>query len=148
MDFHIRPARSDPADIAFILSANREIEGGKASLTEESLMRDIFCAAPKAYVAIAEAEGRAAGLVFYSLTYWASSGQVMWISQMYVLPAFRGRFIYRIKRWLEREAQRLQAPLMVWATEKSAPRSLALWKAAGATELNDNYSFWYKKTGA
>ncbi len=141
----IRKAQNNKSDIAYILHANRAIEGEDASLTEARLVTDVFSKTPKAHIFILEENEAPVGLIFYSYTYWASCGSILWISQMYVEPDCRGKYFYRLKEWIFEEARLNKAAVIVWGTEKKAQRTIKLWQKAGAKELNDNYAFWYKK---
>lgn len=141
---HIRKAEKSESDIDFILHVNKAIEGENALLSKERLLNDIFISEPKADIYILESNGKSIGLIFSSLTYWASCGPVFWISQMYIEPHQRGKHLFKIKAWLYNEAKNKDASLIVWGTEKKAKRTLKLWQKAGAKELNSDYSFWYK----
>lgn len=141
----LRPARDTADDINFILFAHREIEGDDAKLTEGRLKREIFCTTPKAFIDILEENGVPIGMVLYAPCYWASVGTILWISQMYVMPARRGRYVYRLKQWAADKCREWDAHVITWGTHRNADRSSRLWQAAGAKDISDGYSFWIKK---
>jgi GNAT superfamily N-acetyltransferase len=141
----LRPAKDTEEDKSFILFAHRSIEGEGAGLTEERLLRDIFCDKPRAFINMMEEDGRVIGFILYSETYWASTGPVLWVSQMYVVPERRGRYVFRLKRWIEEKAKEWQAHVIAWGTHRAADRSSRLWEAAGAKDISGGYSFWIKK---
>ncbi len=144
-ELHIRNACNTQSDIDFILSANKLIEGDDAALDEARLRTDVFSDTPKASVLILEVDGRPVGLVFYAMNYWASTGSVFWISQMYIEPEHRGKHLYHLKDALQKKAKDAGASVIVWATDKTEQRANDFWEAVGARELNENYSFWFKR---
>lgn len=147
---HGRPAegsarRATAADADYIVHANRQIEGDRAKLTHEILTRDVFCAAPRAFVVVAEQKGQTVGMAFFSFTYWASDGPVLWVSQMYIEPSFRGGpALKAMQKQLAAEAKHGNANHIVWATHTAADRSNRLWERIGAKDLSKTYSFWVK----
>jgi GNAT superfamily N-acetyltransferase len=140
-----RPAQDTPEDIAFILKAHRDIEGTDARLTEQRLKQDMLSGDPKAYVDLLEDRGEIIGMILYARNYWASVGVVLWVSQMYILPAHRGRFVYRLKDWANKKCREWDSRVIAWGTHRAADRSSRLWQAAGAKDISDGYSFWIKK---
>lgn len=143
--FQIRPAENTKEDICFIIESNKAIEGAEASLTKERLIKDILCKNPKAYIYIFELSKTPIGLIFFSNSYWASRGLILWISQLYVHENYRGRFFYKIKEWVFKLAKENGASRIAWGTITEAKRANRLWKAAGAFNINDGYQFWAKK---
>jgi GNAT superfamily N-acetyltransferase len=144
---HLRPAAK--GDIPYIIHANQQIERERAELTEEALLRDVFCASPKAYALILESGSRAVGMTFYSFAYWASDGLILWVSQMYIEPQFRdARGARLLRNGLLDEAARRGSRYMVWATHNSADRTNRLWKRTGAKNLSEDYSFWVMSISA
>jgi len=88
----IRPARL--GDISFILHGNVVVDEkshyqAPDQLSADRLKRDVFSENPRAYIDIAEVDGEAAALVFYSFCYYASEGEGVWITNLYVDPFAR-----------------------------------------------------------
>lgn len=132
-------------DIAYIVQANQAIEGERAKLTKELLLRDVFCATPKAFILLVEDRGQPVGMAFYAFTYWASEGPILWVSQMYIEPEYRGgKVLYALRNELFQQAKEAGAKHLVWATHSTADRSNKLWERIGAKDLSKNYSFWVK----
>ncbi len=141
----IETRKAEESDIAYVIHANREIEGERSKLTEEVLRRDLFTDTPKAFVVLAEHQGKRVGMAFFSFTYWASDGPILWVSQMYIEPEYRGgRTIIALRDELFEQASIGGAGRMVWATHNTADRSNKLWQRIGAKDLSENYSFWVK----
>ena len=135
--------KANQSDIDYVVHANQQIEGARAKLSPEVLQSDVFCPAPKAHVVVVETEDKPVGMAFYSFTYWASEGPILWVSQMYIEPEFRGGRAAKILRGgLSRQATKEGAKHMMWATHSTADRSNKLWKRIGAKDLSETYSFW------
>ncbi|MCB0347112.1 MAG: GNAT family N-acetyltransferase [Bdellovibrionales bacterium] len=131
------------SDINYIVHANRAIEAGRAKLTDETLRRDLFCEHPKAAIALVECAEETVGMAFYAFTYWASDGPILWVSQMYIEPKYRGGAAVRVLRdQVFTEAKQNNAKHIVWATHNSAARTNKLWRRIGAKNLSGDYSFW------
>ena len=82
------------SDFNFILRANAEISGvsNQAEIDKASqarLKNDLFGAYPRCHAIMAEADGVPIGMALYSTCYFANEGQIMWVSQIYVLPEYR-----------------------------------------------------------
>ena len=72
----------------FIIHANRVINSvndtEQTNGLEQNIDKDYFCDNPKFKCLIAEVDNRPVGMILYSYFYWASDGEVLWISQMFV----------------------------------------------------------------
>ena len=82
------------SDFEFILQANRDINSHSHqseidSQNQNRLKNDIFGKNPKCWVIIAETDNKPVGMALYATTYFANDGQIMWVSQIYVLPEYR-----------------------------------------------------------
>lgn len=146
MSFSIRPAT--PADADYIVHINQQIEGADAKLTKERLLADVLVDNPKAYAAIFEDQQKAVGLVFYAFCYWASVGQIMWVSQLYIDAEQRGKFFWDVKKWLRQKQYDHQCQRICWATAKddSKDRTQRLWSKIGAKNLSQGFDFWVLKS--
>ena len=56
--------------------------------------KDYFCEKPKFQCLVAEIDDKLVGMILYSYFYWASDGEVLWISQMYIEPEYRKRGVF------------------------------------------------------
>lgn len=89
----IRPAKI--ADIPFILHGNVVVDEkshyqAPDALSAERLKRDIFSDNPRAYVDVVDGDdGTPVGFVFYCFCYYASEGEGIWITNLYVDPLAR-----------------------------------------------------------
>ncbi len=93
MSFHIRPAVE--SDIPFILHGNIVVDEkshyqAPDALSVERLKRDIFSDNPRAFIDVAELnEGELGAFVFYSYCYYASEGEGIWVTNLYIDPLAR-----------------------------------------------------------
>ncbi len=93
-DLIIRPA--DSSDIPFILKGNAAVdqksyENGMAPnpLTAARIQKEILGNKPKGYIRVAEHKGERAGFVIFSFCYFASEGEGIWVTNVYVDPFCR-----------------------------------------------------------
>ncbi len=127
MNITIRPAKE--SDIQFILDGyfliNRETPMQTANvLTSEKIKRDVLSPNPKAYIDIAEINpGEPMGFIFYSTVYYASTGQVLWVTNLYVDPFAQGRGIASVGK------------MLIWNTVKRIPDAQGVY---GCTEHNNH----------
>lgn len=56
---------------------------------ELNIDKDYFGNNPKFQCLVAEIDNKPVGMILYSYFYWASDGQVLWISQMFIEPQYR-----------------------------------------------------------
>lgn len=106
MSILIRPATIH--DVGFILDGYFKVNqnlpmGSDVTLTSERIHKEILCDKPLAYIDIAEQDQQPAGFIFYSTVYFASTGQVIWVTDIYIDPFARGtgipkRFIQTIRQ--------------------------------------------------
>jgi hypothetical protein len=98
MTITIRPA--DARDLKFIIEGYFKVNqnmpmGREDMLSAERIHQDILCDNPKAFIDIAEYNREQAGFIFYSTVYFASIGQVAWVTDIYICPFQRGTGIPR-----------------------------------------------------
>lgn len=89
MSFLIRPAIEE--DIPFILKGYQYVTRDNpmqsaSQLTAEKIKNDVLVADPKAYIDVALFEDEVMAFVIYSTVYFASTGQNIWVTTMYVDP--------------------------------------------------------------
>ena len=96
-DLRIRPAgRSDAGLVLSFIRGLAEYErlSHEVEASEEAIAETLFGARPAAEVVIAEWKGQAAGFALFFTTYstfLAKAG--IWLEDLFVMPAFRGRGI-------------------------------------------------------
>lgn len=77
----------------FLIFANKTIDevNNMEQYTEfeNHIDNDYYCDNPKFKCLVAEVDGKPVGMILYSYFYWASDGQVLWISQMYIKEEYR-----------------------------------------------------------
>ena len=77
----------------FLIYANKVIDevNNMEQYTEfeNHIDADYYCKNPKFECLVAEVDGKPVGMILYSYFYWASDGQVLWISQMYIDKEYR-----------------------------------------------------------
>jgi hypothetical protein len=98
MTISIRPATAH--DIGFILDGYFKVNqnapmGNDVVLDADRIRSDVITDNPKAYIDIAEVDGDRAGFIFYSMAYFASTGQVVWVTDIYIDPFARGTGVPR-----------------------------------------------------
>ncbi len=91
----------------FIIYANKMINQinntEQTNGLEQNIDRDYYCENPKFKCLIAEIDSKPVGMILYSYFYWASDGQVLWISQMFIKEEYRkcGVFFELIRKLKE-----------------------------------------------
>jgi len=91
----------------FLIEANKIIDevNNMEQYTEfeKNIDKDYYCDNPKFECLVAEVDNKPVGMLLYSYFYWASDGQVLWISQMYIKEEYRkyGIFFKLIKKLRE-----------------------------------------------
>ena len=82
----------------FLIYANKVIDQvndmNETNGLQLNIDKDYFCDNPKFQCLVAEVDNKPVGMILYSYFYWASDGQVLWISQMYIEPEFRKQGIF------------------------------------------------------
>lgn len=131
----------------FLIKANKIIDevNNMEQYTEfeKHIDADYYCDNPKFKCLVAEAEGEPVGMILYSYFYWASDGQVLWISQMYIKEEYRkyGIFFKLIKRL--REDNR-SIKIVSFGTGVKNLRMQRIIQYYGGHEMN-NLKFYYKE---
>jgi len=92
----IRSAKE--SDIPFVLEGHFQINrhapmGADKGLTAERIRKDILIEKPQAFIDIVEIDGKPVAFNFYCYTYFASTGQVLWVTNIYVDPFVRRKGI-------------------------------------------------------
>lgn len=131
----------------FLIYANKVIDevNNMEQYTEfaKHIDADYYCENPKFKCLVAEGDGKPVGMILYSHFYWASDGQVLWISQMYVEEEYRkyGIFFKLIKK-LREENKNIK--IASFGTGVENIRMQKIIKYYGGHEMS-NLKFYYKK---
>ena len=84
-NIHILHANKNHKD--FLIYANKVIDQvndmNETNGLQLNIDKDYFCDNPKFQCLVAEVDNKPVGMILYSYFYWASDGQVLWISQMF-----------------------------------------------------------------
>ena len=82
----------------FLIYANKAIDNvnnmEESNGLSQNIDNDYFCENPKFQCLIAEVDNKSVGMILYSYFYWASDGQVLWVSQMYIEPEYRKNGVF------------------------------------------------------
>lgn len=130
----------------FILYANNMINDinntKETNDLEKNIDKDYFTDTPKFRCLIAEIDNKPVGMILYSYFYWASDGEVLWISQMFVEEYYRkfGVFFKLIKK-LREENKNIK--IVSCATSSENIKMQQILKYYGGHEIN--LKFYYKK---
>jgi GNAT superfamily N-acetyltransferase len=133
---HVRPATA--ADLSFIVEANRalaeESEGVQldVNLLRPGVLAVLESQAPGRYW-IAEVDGQPAGqlLITFEWSDWRNR-MVWWVQSVYVLPAHRGRRVFRaLYTHIRREAQAAGAGGLRLYVDLRNARAQAVYAALG-----------------
>lgn len=130
----------------FIIHANKIINNvnhtDQTNRLELNIDKDYFCDKPKFQCLIAEIDNIPVGMILYSYCYWASDGEVLWISQVFVEEKYRkfGVFFKLIKK-LREENQNIR--MLACATGDENKRMQKILKYYGGNEID--LKFYYKK---
>lgn len=131
----------------FLIYANKVIDevNNMEQYTEfeKHIDADYYCDNPKFKCLVAEVDGKPVGMILYSYFYWASDGQVLWISQMYIEEEYRkyGIFFKLIKK-LREENKNIQ--IASFGTGVENLRMQKIIKYYGGHEMS-NLKFYYKE---
>lgn len=129
----------------FLIYANKVIDevNNMEQYTEfeKHIDADCYCDNPKFKCLLAEVDGIPVGMILYSYFYWASDGQVLWISQMYVKEEYRkyGIFFKLIKQ-LREENKNIE--IASFGTGVENLRMQKIIKYYGGHEMS-NLKFYY-----
>lgn len=130
----------------FIIHANRVINSvndtEQTNGLEQNIDKDYFCDNPKFRCLIAEVDNRPVGMILYSYFYWASDGEVLWISQMFVEEEYRkyGIFFKLIEKLRE---ENKDIKIVSCATGDENKRMQRILKYYDGHEID--LKFYYKK---
>jgi GNAT superfamily N-acetyltransferase len=140
--FQIRAATLADADLIFALVqelAAYEKLADAVDSSPESLRSALFCTHPRVFCEIAEDDGQAAGLTIWFYTFSTFRGcHGIWLEDLYVRPAFRGRGIG--KALLARLAERCVSEKLArleWSVLDWNMPSIAFYKAMGAVLMDE-----------
>ena len=82
-------------------------------------------------------------MILYSYFYWASDGEVLWISQMYIEPEYRKQGIF-FKLISKLREENKDIHIVSCATDEGNERMKKILKYYGGVEMK-NLKFYYKK---
>ena len=144
---NINVLHANKAHKNFLINANKAIdqvnEMNETNGLELNIDKDYFCEKPKFQCLVAEIDDKPVGMILYSYFYWASDGEVLWISQMYIEPEYRkqGVFFKLISKLRE---ENKDIKIVSCATSESNERMQKILKYYGGVEMK-NLKFYYKK---
>lgn len=130
----------------FIIHANKMINNvndtKQTNGLELNIEKDYFCDSPKFQCLVAEIDNKPVGMILYSYFYWASDGEVLWISQMFIEEKYRkyGIFFELIQE-LRKENKDIK--IVSCATGNENKKMQKILEFYGAHEIN--LKFYYKK---
>lgn len=141
MTITIRSARA--SDIPFILNGYFLIHRDapmhtETVLTAEQIQRDVLGDEPKAFIDVAEINpGEPIGFAFYSTVYFASTGRVLWVTNLYVDPFVQDRGLASIGKMLISHARKTHpdAHGIYGCTERNNHNALGFFDRLGAKQL-------------
>ena len=131
----------------FLIYANKVIDevNNMEQYTEfeKHIDADYYCDNPKFKCLVAEVDGKPVGMILYSYFYWASDGQVLWISQMFIEEKYRkyGIFFKLIKKLRE---ENKDIKIASFGTGVENFRMQKIIKYYGGHEMS-NLKFYYKE---
>lgn len=131
----------------FLIYANKVIDQvndmNETNGLQLNIDKDYFCDNPKFQCLVAEVDNKPVGMILYSYFYWASDGQVLWISQMYIEPEFRKQGIF-FKLISKLREENKDIKIVSCATGEGNERMQKILKYYGGVEMK-NLKFYYKK---
>ena len=145
MEIKVVHAKKEHKD--FLIYANKVIDNvnnmEETKGLELNIDKDYFCDNPKFQCLVAEADGKPVGMILYSYFYWASDGNVLWISQMFIEPEYRkfGVFFKLISKLRE---ENKDIKIVSCATGNDNIRMQRILKYYSGHEMK-NLKFYYKK---
>ena len=131
----------------FLIYANKVIDevNNMEQYTEfeKHIDDDYYCEKPKFKCLVAEVDGKPVGMILYSYFYWASDGQVLWISQMFIEENYRKYGIFfKLIRQLREENKNIK--IASFGTGVENFRMQKIIKYYGGHEMS-NLKFYYKE---
>ena len=131
----------------FLIYANKVIDQvndmNETNGLQLNIDKDYFCDNPKCQYLVAEADNKPVGMILYSYVYWASDGEVLWISQMYIEPAYRKQGVF-FKLVSKLREENKDTKIASCATGEENERMQKILKYYGGVEMK-NLKFYYKK---
>lgn len=144
---NINIVHADEKHKEFLIYANKVIDNvnnmEETKGLELNIDKDYFCNNPKFQCLVAEVDGKPVGMILYSYFYWASDGQVLWISQMFVEEKYRKHGIF-FKLISQLRAENKNIRIVSCATGNDNIRMQKILKYYGGHEMK-NLKFYYKK---
>ena len=131
----------------FLIYANKVIDNvnnmDETNGLELNIDKDYFCNNPKFQCLVAEVDNKPVGMILYSYFYWASDGQVLWVSQMFIEPEYRknGIFFKLISKLRE---ENKDIKIVSCATGNDNIRMQKILKYYNCHEMKI-FKFYYKK---
>lgn len=130
----------------FIIYANKMINNvndtKQTNGLELNIEKDYFCDSPKFQCLVAEIDNKPVGMILYSYFYWASDGEVLWISQMFIEEEYRKYGIF-FKLIQELRKENKDIKIVSCATGNENKKMQKILEFYGAHEIN--LKFYYKK---
>lgn len=131
----------------FLIHANKIIDNvnnmQETNGLELNIDKDYYCDNPKFQCLIAEVNNKPVGMILYSYFYWASDGEILWISQMFVEPEYRKQGVFfKLISKLREENKNIK--IASCATSNENTRMQKILKYYGGHEMS-NLKFYYKK---
>ncbi len=130
----------------FIIYANKMINNvndtKQTNGLELNIEKDYFCDSPKFQCLVAEIDNKPVGMILYSYFYWASDGEVLWISQMFIEEKYRKYGIF-FKLIQELKKENKDIKIVSCATGNENKKMQKILEFYGAHEIN--LKFYYKK---
>ena len=144
-DINIIYANKDHKD--FLIYANKVIDQVNDMQETNGLQlnidKDYFCDNPKFKCLVAEVDNKPVGMILYSYFYWASDGEILWISQMFIEPEYRKKGIF-FKLISKLREENKDIKIVSCATSEGNERMQKILKYYGSVEMK-NLKFYYKK---
>lgn len=144
---NIRVLHAEEKHKEFLIYSNKVIDQvndmNETNGLQLNIDKDYFCEKPKFQCLVAEVDNKPVGMILYSYFYWASDGQVLWISQMFIEPEYRknGIFFKLISKLRE---ENKDIKIISCATGEGNDRMKKILKYYGGVEMK-NLKFYYKK---
>ncbi len=137
----IRPAGAD--DVPQLLVFIRDMavfERMTTAATDETLRAALFTDPPAAYAHLVFLDGLAVGYFIYYFTFGSMTGRRgLWLDDVYVAPAYRGRGVGRaLMRHLAGIARQTGCARFEWMVLDWNESALGLYRSLGAQVLEDH----------
>ena len=106
------------------------------------LRKECFGARARGRILIASSGGRGVGLLLYGHSYFASSGEALWVSQLYVIKEMRGKGVAG-KLWKALAALNRRATYAHWVADIKNKGAQKHFRKLGAK--HGKYLYFYNK---